>query len=99
MWQALDPAQLIAGEGVPTVHRFGPYRFFFYSQENRASYEAAHIHVASSDGSAVFWLEPVGLRANRGYTPREIERLRRIVTANRELLLRSWNGFFNYPPG
>jgi Domain of unknown function (DUF4160) len=84
---------------VPTVHRFGPYRFYFYSQENRASFEAPHIHVASSDRRAVFWLEPVSLRTNWGYTPREIERLRRIVMANRELLLRSWNEFFNHPSG
>lgn len=57
---------------MPTVHRLGPYRFYFYSQENRASYEAAHIHVVSGDERAVFWLEPVSLRINRGYTPREM---------------------------
>ena len=90
---------MFSGERVPTVHRFGPYRFFFYSQENRASFEAPHIHITSSDGQVVFWLAPVSLRVNRGYTPREIERLRRIVIANRELLLRSWNGFFDQPAG
>ena len=84
---------------MPTVHRFGPYRFYFYSQENRASFEAPHIHVSSRAGRAVFWLEPVSLRINRGYTPREVERLRRIVIANRELLLRSWDEFFDHPSG
>lgn len=84
---------------MPTVHRFGPYRFYFYSQENQSSFEGPHIHIASSDGRAVFWLEPVSLRINRGYTPREVERLRRIVVVNRELLLRSWNEFFDHPSG
>ena len=84
---------------MPTVHRFGPYRFYFYSQENRASFEASHIHVSSGEMRAVFWLEPVSLRVNRGYTPREVERLRRIVIANRELLLRAWNEFFEHPAG
>lgn len=84
---------------MPTVHRFGPYRFYFYSQENQATFEAPHIHIASSGGRAVFWLKPVSLRINRGYTPREVERLRRIVIANRALLLRSWNEFFDHPSG
>jgi hypothetical protein len=84
---------------VPTVHRFGPYRFYFFSQENRHTGEPAHIHVASADGQAVFWLDPVSLRTNHGYTPRDIERLRRIVTANRALLRRRWNEFFNNPRG
>ncbi len=39
--------------------------------------------------------EPVSLRINRGYTPREVERLRRIVITNRELVLGSWNEFFD----
>jgi hypothetical protein len=84
---------------VPTVHRFGPYRFYFYSHENRATYEAPHIHVESGEGRAIFWLTPVSLRANHGYNPSEIERVRRIVVANRELLLRSWNEFFQEPSG
>ena len=80
---------------MPTVHRFGPYRFFFYANENRASHEARHIHVASADGQASFWLEPVSVRATFAYTPREVERIRRIVVSNRELLLRRWNEFFD----
>jgi hypothetical protein len=80
---------------VPVIHRFGPYRFFFYSHENRASFEAPHIHVGSATGTVVFWLEPVSLRNSWGYTPREINRIRRLVTLNRELLLRHWNDYFD----
>jgi hypothetical protein len=47
----------------------------------------------------LFWLVPVSLRVNRGYTPSEVERLRRIVIANRELLLRSRDEFFDQPTG
>jgi Domain of unknown function (DUF4160) len=80
---------------VPVVHRFGPYVFYFYSRENRESFEAPHIHVRSGDGRAVFWLQPVSLRASWGYNPAEIERVRRLVVANRELLMRRWNGYFD----
>jgi hypothetical protein len=38
----------------PTVFREGPYRFFFFSREE----QRMHVHVASADGEAKFWLEP-----------------------------------------
>lgn len=82
---------------MPTIHRLGPYRFLFYSNENRASREPPHIHVISADGEADFWLSPVSLRRAWRYTPREIERIRRIVTGSREMLLRRWNEFFDHP--
>jgi hypothetical protein len=84
---------------VPTVHRFGPYRFWFFSNENQGTNEPAHIHPQSAHGWAIFWLRPVSLRDYRGYTPREVERVRRIVTANRGSLLRQWDEFFDQPPG
>lgn len=70
-------------------------RFYFFSNENRASHEAPHIHVASGNCRATFWLEPVSVRAVFAYTPREVERIRRIVVANRGLLLRRWHEFFD----
>ena len=49
----------------------------------------------SANGAAAYWLTPVSLRDVQGYTPREAERVRRIVVANRELLLRTWHEFFD----
>ena len=79
---------------MPTVHRFGPYRFFFWSAENREIGEPPHIHVRSGDGYAMFWLSPVRRRRWRGYTPRELASIERIVVAHRDVLLRRWNDFF-----
>ena len=85
---------------MPVVHRFGPYRFYFHSNENQAIGERPHIHVRSGGGTAVFWLEPVSLRAVNGYTPREIARIRRIVVAGRETMVRQWYDFFGrFPDG
>ena len=83
---------------MPTVLRLGPYRFYFFSEENQASQEPPHIHVRSGDGVASFWLVPVGIRDFQGYTPREVERIRPIVAANRDLLLRRWHEFFDQRP-
>src|SRR6476660_9439913 len=92
---AEDLVDSIGEVRVPTVHRFGPYRFYFHSEENYASHEAPHIHVRSGDGVASFWLVPVRVRDFEGYTPREVARIGRIVTANRDLLLRRWHEFFD----
>lgn len=81
---------------MPTVYRFGPYRFFFYSDENRETYEPPHVHVWSSGRTAVFWLSPVSLREAHGFRSREVERIRRMVIGSRELLLRRWHEYFDH---
>ncbi len=87
--------QSIEAQDMPVVHRFGPYRFFFYSNENRHTGEPPHVHVVSGGGSASFWLAPVSLREAWGYTPREVERIRRLVVAHRGEILRQWHEFFD----
>ena len=83
---------------MPVIHRFGPYVFFFYSHENRESFEPPHIHVRSGGGEAVFWLEPIRLRKNWGYTRAEVARVHRIVAANSDLRLSHWRRFFDESP-
>ena len=80
---------------MPVVHRFGPYRFYFWSHENRLTGEPPHVHVASADGEATFWLSPVTVRERWGYTDREVGRIHRIVVAHEQELLRRWHEFFN----
>ena len=80
---------------MPTIHRFGPYRFYFFAHENQEIWEPPHIHVRSGNGEAEFWLEPVSLKASWRYTPRELARHRRIVVGSRALLLRRWHDFFD----
>ncbi len=79
---------------MPVVHRFGPYVFRIHSNENRQANEPRHVHIVSGPGSAVFWLDPVRLRAAQGYNPVEVSRLRRIVEARRRVLVRKWDDFF-----
>jgi len=81
---------------MPIIYRFGPYRVYFYAHENQQTDEPPHVHVRSGNGFASFWLSPVRVRDHEGYTPREIDRIRRIVAANREMLLRRWHDFFDH---
>jgi hypothetical protein len=60
---------------------------YFYSHEPN---EPPHIHVDRDDQSAKFWLEPVALATNLGFSPVELRRTHRLVGENRKLLLEKW---------
>lgn len=76
---------------MPTVLRIGPFRFFFYSNENC---EPPHIHVKAAGNEAKFWLHPVRLAFNYGYKGHELNEIERLVEENQELLLEAWNDYF-----
>jgi hypothetical protein len=74
---------------MPTVLRSGPYRFYFYSHEPN---EPPHIHVDRDDLSAKFWLQPVELARNFGFSAKELRRIHRLVVENQEIFLEAWHG-------
>jgi len=60
--------------------RLGPYRFFFYANEND---EPAHIHVQRDRALAKFWLKPVAYASSSGFSAQELSKLFRLVEENR----------------
>jgi hypothetical protein len=78
---------------MPTIFRSSGYRFFFYAGDGN---EPPHIHVVRERNSAKFWLDSVWLAKSRGFSRNEIGQIQRLVEENQELLLRSWNDYFNY---
>ena len=76
---------------MPTVLRWNGHRFYFYSHEGT---EPPHIHVDLGGSSAKFWLDPVALARNRGYSDRELNRLRDKVVEQQAELLRAWHDHF-----
>ena len=76
---------------MPTVLRFGPWRFFFYSADNA---EPPDVHIERDSCMAKFWLDPVRLDSSRGYPRSELKRLEAIIEENRILLARSWHEYF-----
>lgn len=77
---------------MPTVLRSGPYRFFFYAGDRD---EPEHVHIERDDDIAKFWLAPVRLQNSGGFSRTEINRMLKLVEANRDELLRSWNEYFS----
>ena len=76
---------------MPTVLRDGPYRLYFYSHEPN---EPAHVHIDRGDASAKFWLTPVSLARNAGFSARELGVLQRLVGAHCADLIEAWHEFF-----
>ena len=75
---------------MPTVLRIGPYRFHFYSRE---SDEPPHIHVARDDFEVKFWLQPVSVAFNYGFSPTEVNGIRRLVNDNCDFLMEAYRRF------
>ncbi len=77
---------------MPTVLRIDGYRFFFFSNEGN---EPPHIHIQQAEKYAKFWLQPLQLATNSGYTGRELARIDTLIDQHRNLLLEAWDEFFN----
>ena len=71
---------------MPTLLRAGPYRLFMFMSD---CVEPHHVHIEGNDGLAKFWLRPVSLAQNVGYSPREIHRIRKVIESERALLIRA----------
>jgi hypothetical protein len=77
---------------MPTVLQASPYSFIFFSSDQG---EPIHIHVKRDRSLAKFWLSPVGLVQNRGFPQHELNRIERLVLANRVRLMEAWHDYFS----
>jgi Domain of unknown function (DUF4160) len=74
---------------MPTVQDIsGPFRFFFYSFDCN---EPMHVHVRREKTTCKFWLQPVALSENHGFSSMELNRIRRIIQANTEKIIEAWH--------
>lgn len=76
---------------MPTVLRHGPYRFFFYSGDRT---EPPHVHVERDDCEAKYWLEPIRLERNHGFSTKELNRIEDLVEQRQIKFLEDWNEYF-----
>jgi hypothetical protein len=76
---------------MPTVLEIGPYRFVFFSSDQR---EPAHIHVKRDLQIVKFWLNPIALAKNHGFKEHEINQVRHLIEDNQQILLEAWHDHF-----
>lgn len=76
---------------MPTVLVDGPYSFLFFSSDGP---EPPHIHVRRDRQLAKFWLEPISLSKNRGFSEHELRQVAQLVVKHRETLMEAWHDYF-----
>ena len=74
---------------MPTVQGIsGPYRFYFYSFDCN---EPKHVHVRREKMICKFWLDPIALSENYGYSPAELNRIRHLIETYYEQIVEAWD--------
>jgi hypothetical protein len=75
----------------PTVFRAGPFRFYFFSREERRM----HIHVDSADGEAKFWIEPtVELARAHNLSGSTLTRICGLIEEKEDVIRAAWHDHF-----
>lgn len=74
---------------MPTIKGIaGPHRFFFYSFDCN---EPKHVHVRREGMLCKFWLEPVTLSKNHGFSARELNQIRKAIQENLVKITEAWD--------
>jgi hypothetical protein len=66
----------------------GPYRLFFFSFDCN---EPPHVHAERENAACKFWLDPVALASNHGFSPRDLNRIRTTVYEHLDLIKEQWD--------
>lgn len=78
---------------MPTVLRWNGYRFYFFSNEGQ---EPPHIHIDRAENTVKFWLDPVSVARNIGFSSRDLAVLEAKVVEERENFVGAWNEYFGH---
>ena len=74
---------------MPTVKGIpGAHRFFFYSFDCN---EPKNVHVQREEMMCKFWLDPVALSRNYGFSARELNQIRTAIKTNLMKITEAWN--------
>lgn len=73
---------------MPTIKRISnSLRFFFFSFDCN---EAVHVHVRKENKVCKFWLNPVVLAKNHGFSPKELNTIRKTINKNIKIIEKAW---------
>jgi hypothetical protein len=74
---------------MPTIREIsGPYRLFFFSFDCG---EPKHLHVQRERKVCKYWMEPIALASNHGFSAVELNAIRQLLETNRTKILEAWN--------
>ncbi|HQV69585.1 MAG TPA: DUF4160 domain-containing protein [Thermoflexales bacterium] len=74
---------------MPTIQKISDaYRFFFYSFDCN---EPEHVHVKRERKMCKFWLDPIELSKNDGFSSKELNQIRGIIVKRLDVILEAWD--------
>jgi hypothetical protein len=76
---------------MPTVLRWNGFRFYFFSNEGT---EPPHVHIDKAGSTAKYWLSPVALSQNTGYSAKELREIEAKVSEQSAAFLEAWREHF-----
>jgi hypothetical protein len=75
----------------PTVLQSGPYRLFFFSSDRD---EPVHIHIERDAKAAKYWLRPISLAYNHGFSASELNKVADLIRQHESQLAQAWHEYF-----
>ncbi|MFQ5753856.1 MAG: DUF4160 domain-containing protein [bacterium] len=73
---------------MPTIKQISNgLRFFFFSFDCN---EPMHVHVSREKMVCKFWIEPIALAKNHGFSAKELIKIRKIIRSNIDLIKEAW---------
>lgn len=74
---------------MPTIKGIpGPYRLFFYSFDCN---EPEHVHAGRESATCKFWLHPLMLASNHGFSARDLGRIRATIQQHQIRISEAWH--------
>ena len=74
---------------MPTIKQISNgLRFFFFSFDCN---EPMHVHVSRENMTCKFWIEPVALAKNHGFSAKELNKIRKIIQSNIDIIREAWH--------
>ena len=77
---------------MPTLLRWNGFRFYIFSNERQ---EPLHVRIDKAGKSAKFWLQPISVAANYGYSPSELRQIHAKLDEHQSEFVRAWNEHFD----
>jgi hypothetical protein len=73
---------------MPTIKTLSDgFRFFFFSFDCN---EPKHVHISRAEMTCKFWLEPVVLAKNYGFSAKDLNKIRKIIIENVDVIIEAW---------
>ena len=74
---------------MPTIKNIpSPYRFFFYSFDCN---EPMHVHVQKDKSVCKFWIEPISMSKNYGFSAKNLNHIFKIIRTHKKIIQEAWH--------